>query len=259
MDIAQVLTRLGLEDKEPVVYLSLLRVPGAQPASVIANRTAMNRSTVYKTLVKLVKKGLVTKTQRRGITCFFAEDPEDKLKHLIETQQRDLESMNKSIFDALPLLTVNIEGSQAMLPKIRYSEGIEGVKQVYEAVLKEGKDCYRYGDIAKIYEALGVYTDEYIQKRNELGIVTHAIEPADHPKPADLKKHQRECREVLFIPKKLFPIEGEVRVFGNKVAIISLHKESPIGVIIESKTIAKMFLSIFMLTWENYGAKGTKI
>jgi len=257
MKIDQVLTALGLVDREPDVYLALLKTPGAQPASVIANRANLNRTTVYKILVKLVKKGLVTKTQRHGITCFFAEDPENRLKLLIEERQNQLADMNQAMLEALPLLTMGEEEHDS-LPKIRYYEGIEGIKQIYEAVLREGKDQYRYGDIAKIYEALGIYTDEYIKKRNELGITTHAIMPFYETDRAQIKKHSREHRDVLYIPKKLFPIEGEVRIFGNKVGIISLRKDSPIGVIIESETISKMFLSIFMLTWKNYSSKAMR-
>ena len=257
MKIDQVLKNLGLEDKEPEVYLTLLKTPGAQPASIVATRANLNRTTVYKTLVKLVSKGLVTKTQRHGATCFFAEDPENRLKILIDERQRQLGEMSQAMLETLPLLTMN-ENDADSLPKIRYYEGIEGIKQIYEAVLKTGKDVYRYGDITKIYAALGIYTDEYIQKRNEIGVTTHAIMPFYEGEDAQLKKNAKEQRQVLYIPQKLFPIDGEVRIFGNKVAIISLRKESPIGVIIESDTIAKMFLSIFMLTWKGYGCKPIK-
>ena len=257
MKIEQVLKNLGLLDKEPEIYLTLLKTPGAQPASVIATRANLNRTTVYKTLVKLVSKGLATKTQRHGATCFFAEDPENRLKILIDERQRQLGEMNQAMLETLPLLTINEEDADS-LPKIRYYEGIEGIKQIYEAVLKMAKDQYRYGDITKIYAALGIYTDEYIKKRNELGFKTHAIMPFYESERARLSRNTKENREVLYIPEKLFPIDGEVRIFGNKVAIISLRKESPIGVIIESDSIAKMFLSIYMLTWKNYASKAIK-
>jgi len=257
MKINQVLANLGLQDKEPEVYLTLLKTPGAQPASIIAMRANLNRTTVYKTLVKLVNKGLATKTQRHGSTCFFAEDPENRLKILIDERQRQLGEMSQTMMETLPLLTLNEEDADSM-PKIRYYEGIEGIKQIYEVVLKTGKDVYRYGDITKIYEALGIYTDEYIKKRNEAGFITHAIMPFYEGEDTQKKKNAKEYREVLYIPKNLFPIDGEVRIFGNKVAIISLRKESPIGVIIESETIARMFLSIFMLTWKNYGNKAIR-
>lgn len=254
MEIYQVLSNLGLQDKEPDVYLTLLKMPGVQPASIIAGRAELNRSTTYKALMKLVKKGLVTKTQRQGVTCFFAEDPEGRLKHLIESKERTFNEMNQIILEQLPLLMVNQESD---LPKIRYYENIEGIKSIYEAILKEEKDVYRYGDIEKIYEALGDYTDEFIKKRNELGITTHAIMPYDKKISAEINKHKKEDREVMYIPHKLFPIDGEIRIFGNKVAIISLREKSFIGVIIESETIAKMFYSIFMLTWKGYGNQAT--
>jgi HTH-type transcriptional regulator, sugar sensing transcriptional regulator len=257
MKIEQVLKNLGLQDKEPDIYLALIKTPGAQPASVIAARANLNRTTVYKTLVRLVSKGLVTKTQRHGSTCFFAEDPENRLKILIDERQRQLGEINQSVMEALPLLTMN-EDSLDNLPKIRYYEGIEGIKQIYEAVLKTGEDVYRYGDIAKIYEALGIYTDEYIKKRTEVGITTYAIMPYHEDELKKSKKNVEEHREVLYIPYKIFPIDGEVRIFGDKVAIISLRKESPIGVIVESQTIAKMFYYIFMLTWKHYGGKSIK-
>lgn len=247
MQIDQVLSQLGLSDKEPKVYVALLKLPGAQPASLIANRAELNRTTTYKALMSLVKKGLVTKAQRQGVTCFFAEDPENRLKTMVEKQKDQLNEMSKTILETIPLLTM--EGSETYLPKVRYYEGIEGIKQIYEAILKEEKDVYRYGDITKIYQALGVYTDEYIKKRNKLSIKTHAIMPQHNKK--DLKKHDEENRDVLFIPEDRFAIDGEIRIFGSKVAIISLQKESPIAVLLESQTIANMFLSIFMLTWND--------
>ncbi len=255
MKIYQVLANLGLQDREPDVYLALLKMPGIQPASIIANRANINRSTTYKALLKLAKKGLVTKTQRHGVTCFFAEDPENQLKSLVDERLKQCSEMNQTILESLPLLTLK-EGS-SHLPKVRYYEGIQGIKQIYEVILKTGEDVYRYGDITKIYNALGVYTDEYISKRNELKLKTHAIMPIKNQDKHELR-HSKENRDVVYINYKLFPIDGEVRIFGNKVAIVSLHKESFIGVIIESDTIAKMFLSIFMLTWKNYGNKAIR-
>jgi sugar-specific transcriptional regulator TrmB len=258
MKLKQALEEIGLSKIEVETYLTLLKTAGAQPASVLANRMNLNRTTAYKALVSLAKRGLATKTMKHGIICFFAEDPEDSLKNLITDRQETLKEVNQTVLEALPSLIVGEEGSPH-LPKIRYYEGIEGIKQIYEAVLKEGVDYYRYGDIAKIYGTLGDFTDEFIRKRNKLGIVAHAIMPY-HKRSEELyKKDKDEQRKALYIPYDLFPIEGEVRIFGSKVAIMSLKKDSPIGVIIESEIVARMFKSIFMLTWEDYTKKTFKI
>lgn len=250
MNIYQVLSNLGLQDKEPDIYLTLIKMKGAQPASLIATRANLNRSTVYKGLLKLTKKGLITKTQKHGVTYFFAEDPEGQLKSIVDEKQKQYDLMNQVILESIPLFISN--DTQGNLPKIRYYEGIEGIKQIYEIVLKTGADVYRYGDITKIYNTLGVYTDEFIKKRGSAKITTHAIMPLKDEEEKNLEKHTRENRKTLFIKHEYFPIDGEIRIFGNKVAIMSLKEESLIGVVIESETIAKMFLSVFMLTWKNY-------
>ena len=258
MKLKQALEEIGLSGIEVDAYLTLLKTAGAQPASVLANRMSINRTTAYKALINLSKRGLATKTMKHGIICFFAEDPEDSLKSLIGDRQEKLKEVNQTILDALPSLIVGEEGSPH-LPKIRYYEGIDGIKQIYEAVLKEGVDYYRYGDITKIYGTLGEFTDEFIRKRNKLGINSHAIMPY-HKRSEELyKKDKDELRKALYIPHDLFPIEGEVRIFGNKVAILSLKKDSPIGVIIESEIVARMFKSIFMLTWRDYTEKAFKL
>jgi sugar-specific transcriptional regulator TrmB len=259
MEIIQALKEFGLSKKEAELYITLVKTAGHQPASIIANKMNMNRTTVYKMLLHLAKVGLVTKTIKHGITCFFAEDPENRLKNLVEERENKVEQMNKAIMDALPMLTIQEDIKEENLPKIRYYEGVEGLKQIYEEVLREGKDYYRYGDITKIYGTLGDFTDEYIRKRNELGITAHAIMPYYERSKANVQKDKRELRKSLYIPNEFFPIDGEVRIFGNKVAIMSLRKESPIGVIIESETVANMFKSIFMLTWKDYAKKAFKI
>ncbi|MFH0837842.1 MAG: helix-turn-helix domain-containing protein [Patescibacteria group bacterium] len=258
MKLKQALEAIGLSKIEVDAYLTLLKTAGAQPASILANRMGINRTTAYKALINLSKLGLATKTMKHGIICFFTEDPEDTLKSLVEEKRTILKEVNTTILAALPSLIVGEEGS-LHLPKIRYYEGVDGIKQVYEAVLKEGVDYYRYGDITKIYGTLGDFVEDYIKRRNKMGITAHAIMPY-HKRSEELyKKDSEELRKALYIPYDLFPIEGEVRIFGNKVAILSLKQDSPISVIIESEVVARMFKSIFMLTWGDYTKRTFKL
>ena len=138
MDIRQALIRLGLSDNESNIYLELLKTPGVQPASIIASRVNMNRTTTYKILINLSKIGLISKTQKHGIIRFFADDPENKLKKLIEKEERVISEVNSTILDSLPLLTSQKDNYNSNIPKIRFYEGVDGVKQIYEEVLKDG-------------------------------------------------------------------------------------------------------------------------
>lgn len=257
MNIDQALITLGLQDKEPEVYLTLLKLPGAQAASVIAARAGLNRTTTYKTLMRLVKKGLATKTQYQGITCFFAEEPDSRLKILVNNKKKQLEFTGKTLLDALPLLTVSDKGA-GQLPYIRQYEGVEGIKHIYEIMLKEEQDMYRYGDSIKLFEVIGDYLIDFMDRKKRLGLKTYAINPLYEGEPTNKEIDESDSRDILFIPYKLFPIHGEIRICGNKVSIISLRKDCPIGVLIRSETIAGMFKSIFMLTWKNYGNRGMR-
>lgn len=254
MKLETALKKLGLSEVDVEIYLATLKVAGSQPASIIANRLNMNRTTAYKGLLNLANKGLITKTMRHGIICFFAEEPEEKLKKLLDTKKQTLEEANQVILEALPTLTLQEQPSMA-IPKIRYYEGVEGLKQIYEAVLKEGVDYDRYGDISKIYDVLGDFADEYLLKGKKLQVTSHAIMPYHKVNEKLHRKNKEGLIEALYIPLDLFSIDGEILIFGNKVAILSLKNESLLGVIIESDIVAKMFKSIFMLTWKGYNKR----
>jgi len=258
--LIQALVDIGISEKEAELYIALLKTPGAQAASTLSRKMNMNRTTVYKMLLNLAKLGLVTKAIQGGVTCFYSDNPEDRLKMLIDNRQNLLQKVNQRILDSLPFLTIDPFSQEKNLPKVRYYEGIEGIKQIYEEILKVGEDYYRYGDITKIYGALGDFTDDFIRRRNKLKITANAIMPFYKRDEKEIEeKDKMELRKVLYIPNELFPIEGEVRIFGNKVAIMSLRKESLIGVVIESEAVANMFKSIFMLTWKDYAKQAFKL
>ena len=69
------LEELGLSDKEAVVYLALLQFDNAAP-SQIAEKTKLNRSTVYVVLESLEKKGLASETNVGKTVHYQAAAPE---------------------------------------------------------------------------------------------------------------------------------------------------------------------------------------
>ena len=250
MKIEQVLKDLGLQDKEPDVYLALLKTPGAQPASIIATRANLNRTTVYKSLVKLVKKGLVTKTQRQGITCFFAENPDKRLETLLLNQRKNLDMINESLITILPEIQ-NMQKQELFRPKMRYYEGLEGVKRLYEDTLAEGKTIYAFEDVHDFPPELKAWLFEnYVPRRVEKGIFAHVLTPKN---PENIRYREDDKvaqKETRFIPKSDFPIEIEINIYGHKTAFFSYNPEEMFSVILESQAIAKSMKSIFNLCWK---------
>lgn len=68
------LCEIGLNKNEALVYLELLNV-GPQPASVIAKRLKINRSSLYSVFDSLMQKGLVSYMDKEKIRIFLANDP----------------------------------------------------------------------------------------------------------------------------------------------------------------------------------------
>lgn len=250
MKIEQILQELGLQDKEPDVYLALLKTPGAQPASIIATRANLNRTTVYKSLVKLVKKGLVTKTQRQGITCFFAEEPDKRLETLLLSQRKHLDLINENLLTLLPDIK-NMQQQELHKPKMRYYEGLEGVKRLYEDTLIEGQTIYAFEDVHDFPPELKTWLFEnYMPRRAEKGIFAQVLTPKNPTNIRYRDEDKKAFKETRFIPKSTFPIEIEINIYGHKTAFFSYKPEEMFSVILESQSIAKSMKSIFNLCWK---------
>ena len=253
MKIEQILAELDLQDKEPEVYIALLKTPGAQPASVIANRASLNRTTTYKALIRLVKKGLVTKTQRQGVICFFAEDPDQRLQSLLSKKRKNLDLVNEGLMNILPDLQ-SIQHQELRKPKIRYYEGVEGVRQSYLDMIKSCKTKNMVAIFA-VVETIGVelqnfFVNEYVPARVKKGINIKNI-CLQSPKTLQYKKRdQMELRSTKFVSKKHFPlINTEVNLYDNSMHYMSFDADNYFAMIVEDKYISAMFKAVFNLLW----------
>lgn len=132
--IKEELTNLGLSPEEAKVYLSILELGGSY-ASNISKKAQVNRATCYHTLSNLKAKGLINSYNKNKITWFNAENP----KKLIKSQQEKLEIAN----NLLPQL-LSISNSITFKPKIRFYEGLEGAKEIFEDILTTKDEILGY-------------------------------------------------------------------------------------------------------------------
>ncbi len=249
MQILQVLKDLGLTDKEPDVFLALMSTPGTQPASVIAKKVKLNRVTVYKTLVKLAEMGLVTKTMKFGTMCFFVEDPDKVLENLVKQRKTEVEALSKQVLTVLPQIKT-LQQQELYIPRVRFYEGIEGVKRVYEDTLVEKKPIDAFENVADIAPEIIDYLDnDYIRRRVENGIFARVMTPMNPSNKTFRKKDKASLRETRFATIQAFPVEIEINIYGNKTAFFSYKAEEMFGVIIESRAIANSMRAVFSYCW----------
>jgi sugar-specific transcriptional regulator TrmB len=154
MQLATLLHRAGLSEKEATVYLASLEL-GAQPASVIAKRAELNRVTTYQTFRKLVDKGLASSLTRSGIIYFSVEAPDALLQFVTKKQMR-LEQVRQRLSEHLDTLTTSTSG-RVDLPVVRHYEGIDGVCAIYNDIARYDSLMYIISPTEHLPEAIREY------------------------------------------------------------------------------------------------------
>jgi len=91
MNFTDFFTQLGFTSKETEIFLTLYKL-GSSPASTIAKHLNMERTTVYKTLLKMADEGVVTTTQHQGVKHFFVPDV-SILKKYMHTKKEQLQNL----------------------------------------------------------------------------------------------------------------------------------------------------------------------
>ena len=241
MEIKQILEQINIDGKKAEVYLACLEMGGAT-GYLLAKKTGLKRPTAYDLINQLMKEGLVYKSIKGKIKYFSPADPEVLISKLKEKEEKI-----KSIMPALQ----NLYNSPKTKPFIRYFEGKEGIKEMYEDSLrscKKGDEILAYvGD--DVYENMSGYIDEYIRRRVGKGIRIRGIYKEAVLAKNFMEKNREQLREVRILPKKDFPISNEIDIYKNKIAIASYGAEM-FGMIIESAEIARSQKAIFELAWK---------
>ncbi len=246
-----VLKDSGLENKEPIVYDSLLHL-GDSPASEIINHSGLKRGIVYKTLDDLEEKGLVKKYQKNKKTYFKPEHPY-KLSEIVESELQEAQNHKLTLQTYLPqiLSTFNVTENK---PGVKVFEGIEGIKEVYkDTLLEKPEEIMGILQTSEVEPAIYKWlTTHYAPQRAKEGIWAKVITTTDKKLEQYIDRNEEEKRETRVVPKKKFPVAIEMNIYGNKVAFMNFKKgESHIGIIINNKLIADTMRALFSLAWED--------
>lgn len=254
MDIKSSLSQLGLRERQIDTYLALLQM-GEAMVQDLANKTKIKRTTVYSILDGLVSKGLAVFVDKGFHRFYYAENPKKVLIYF-KDQKENIQNQEKKFSEILPELSglYNLSGTK---PKIRYYEGVEGLKQIYEETLLlwPKEEILAYGQAELIHKILGdEWVKNYLARRRKAKIFQRAIIEDSTLGREHQKNDKNENRQTVLVPQDKFPFVNEINIFGNKLSIVSFKEQ--IGVIIESADVAKTQRAIFELAW--LGAKHIK-
>ncbi|MDD3861470.1 MAG: hypothetical protein PHP74_01090, partial [Candidatus Gracilibacteria bacterium] len=193
----------------------------------------------YDILEKLKTRGLVSYFTKKKISYFTALSPEVVVDQF-EKKTNDLRS-------ALPEFK-RLSG-ETNHPRIRYFEGIEGIKAIYSDSLSSKTEILNFSNSSEIRKIWPTYDDDYVEKRAKKKIFLRGICLKDHEGEIVKSEDKKYFREMCLVDPTKFDFTNEINIYDDKVSIISFKTEL-IGMIIESIEIANSQRAIFNMCWQ---------
>ncbi len=246
MNLEKLLEEFGLNEKEAKTYLACLEL-GPSKIHDIADLSGVGRVNTYYIIEKLIQHGLVSRTFKKEKMLFVAEEPEV----LAEIAQRRA----KRFKNLLPNLKALSKGENK--PSVRYYEGEEGIKALYEDSLTSKEKIYAWNSAENLEAVMPEYFHDYYKRRAAKNIFITGI-LNDSPEARAYQKQDKELkREIRLVPENRMNIKPECYIYENKVSFMSLREK--IGVMIESKDIADAMKRLYELAWERAGEYQKKV
>ncbi len=237
------LQSFGFSEKESDVYMALLEL-GRGSVSKISLKAGINRTTGYDILSSLVTKGVVSISGKVPKQEYAAESPEAITTYLKKVAEQTAQNIRKSE-DLLP--DFDLLYAKKNRPKIRFYEGTDGLKNVYEDTLTSSEPIRAYATVDDMHNALPNYFPEYYKRRAGKNISIRAIVPETATGQERKTHDMEEKREIAFVPADKYYFSPEINIYDNKVMIASWREK--LGIIIESEEIADAMKKIYELAW----------
>jgi len=240
--LTNILTDLGLTDNEAKTYFASLSL-GPTTILKIAQAAELKRTTVYSVVETLKQKGLIRMEIKGFKKLFVAENPE-KLESIIESRKEKLQNTLPE-FAAL----YNLKGGESF---IKYYEGLESIKTIYEGLIKDIKPRQDYlviSDQKKWYDIDPNYFQNFTEKRAKLNIKIRLL-LQDSKIAREHQKNQKNYNETVKILPTDTTLTTNLVITPQRTMI---HQLTPpmIAIVIENKSIIKMNQEFFEIMWRS--------
>lgn len=240
----EALKAAGLHETLANTYLALLDNNYITPAK-LSKITKESRTNTYKLLDELVSMSLANKVDIEKKLHYKAESP-TRLLTLARERLDELESLETQIKSNLPLMLKRYYQNNEQ-PGVRFYQGKNGIKEIYEEQIQVGKPIQFMKTRADI-EFFGFkFMHEIRNLAPKAKIKRQAFTPDAPETPIDIKESDTQMLldRTWYLPED-YTAPVEWSVYGNKVSIISFGQEA-IGMVIDSPQVAESLRQIFKL------------
>lgn len=243
------LSELGLSNTEGSIYLELLKKPSTH--AQLSLLTDINRTTLYRLVTKLEKRGIITKRIDDLGTFLVAADPS-----VLEVEVVDRESsvirQRAALTQLIPALESIKEGYAADFAIHTY-EGVSGFKRMLWHELKTNGESLCIGGAT--LEKLGVdlaWAERYRQFMTAANYYVREItNPGITPQHfTDNRLYLDKYYRLGVIPREVLPINHLTVIYNDTVAIYNVYEGRRIGIEIVSRSYAQTARGIFENFWK---------
>lgn len=240
---SKTLTQIGLNETQAEAYIQLVKNGSLSPPE-LSELTSEKRTNAYAVLDQLIELGLAKKKEINKKFRYFAENPV-ALEQLAKNKRTQALETERKVHASLPTL-MNFFHTFSDQPGIRFYQGLDGIKEIYNDMLRTCRDIYLIRS-QKDQDLLTLnFYDRFKKKRAELGIKTHMLNPSTDTTAWNSELDKKFNIDRTNISTSEYSANVEVSIYGNKVSLISFGEEA-FGTIIESPQIALAMKQIFEL------------
>jgi sugar-specific transcriptional regulator TrmB len=239
----ELLQHAGLTEAEALLYRILLQ-GGPNKAAILAKTSGIARTNTYNVLALLERRGLVVRSGGGRKTLFSAQHPQ-RLEHLLDAQQQELEQRRRRLAESMQGLVVDYSLAEGKSGVYRF-EGKSGLIRVYDELIRDKESVCSIVNREMLRSAIADYNPEYIRKRLRNKIASRVICPANSPlETEDL----RERREIRYLDPERFPFEMDLKVTAKKVVMTTLKAEQISGIIVVDPEVVRNYFVLFEFLW----------
>ena len=243
MHLRAVIEQLGYTPHEVTVYLAALEL-GGSTATEIAAKAKLPRTSVSLIIASLQKKGLMNAYLQRRRRIWAAENPEKLLISLKESEA--------ALKIVLPELQ-SLRHDTGVKPTVRTYGGPHEIRQIMNDILESKHHVSAILAWDDWMELLGKsYLDDFIETRQRHYLRLQLLTPKTKSSIALKQRDAQEMRVTQFLPESV-SINNANFIYANKVAIISLNKKRPVGILIEDQDIHQTMSVLFETLWRQSG------
>lgn len=231
VDLSNLREIAGLDENEAKTYTALLKL-GPSTAMALSRQTKIERTLVYRTLDKLVERGLASYAVENRTKKFAAAGPEKLLLQLKEKEE--------GLKGLLPHLKEMAGSEKRTEPAIELYRGPNGVKTLVRDILKLKKDYVAF--VRDKPTELKFFFETFMKSIEREGIHERVLVKEG------TKIQKSKNTQVRYLPKE-YQYHTTTGICGNMVGII-LWSGPFLAIKIESRELADTYRSYFELLWK---------